>query len=228
MASYAHAFPPAPAHFSAPEAAAYEKRRQLCLLVMGNYANDIEEGPNEYFIMLYRGVLFGRWGIEDVSVLLSQHDAEFASGNRRHLPTERLYDIRRDYFQEGEERAVELLGAMYDVWQANYTPAPAPMYGPYLAGQEPAPVVSRQLTQAEQNAVVDQAEELLGQRLRQWIKERRPKAILSPQMGQYTLSGFERAVLSSYLTREINSGTANELLVAHRGKDGWWSGILSS
>ena len=192
----------------------------MCLLALSYMADELVP-PDEYLIMLYRGVLRDWWDMDAVSEFLSQHYAALARGDRQRLPDNRLSNISREFFQEGEQYAVQLLGALYEAWRTSYQPPPPSLYGPHLAGQQPDPVVPRTLTRAQQATVVDQACELLSQRELAWLEERRPGTVFPPQLYQVVLSDFNRAVLSSYLTKEIGPWAAKELLATHHRNDSW-------
>ena len=221
MASYFHAFPPAPVHFTVAQSMAYEERRQQCLRALNYYNVDDSPDPSEHLLMLYRGVLLNRWDMEAIPDLLRDYYAEFVNGNRHYLPSDQLHDIRQDHHESGHENAVGLLGALYNAWRVNYIPPQPPLYGPHLAGQQPEPVADRSFTRAQQAAIIDQACELLSQQGKEWLERRRPGVIFSPKSYQVILPGFERAVLGSCLVREISLETAKQLLTAHHRNDSW-------
>lgn len=221
MAELNHLISPAPAGLSAAKAAAYERRRQRCLyaLTMSNYEPDTGE-PAAWLVAIYRGEVEGRWDSEATLAAIHEHYALVRAGYRYWLPSDRLDDLRQGYHQVGEGQAVQLLGAVYDAWQAVYTPLPLPVYGPHPVGQEPAPVPPRTFSKAERAALVDQACATLASQTRQWFEERRPGYPFPEELFRVALPGFEREVLSSYLAREINAGLARHLLVTH-GEPPW-------
>lgn len=171
--------------------------------------------PPAWLVALYRGEVEGRWDGEATLAAMHEHYALVRAGHRHRLPSDRLDNPHQGYHQVGEGRAVELLGAVYDAWQAVYIPPPPPVYGPHLRGQEPIPVPPRTFCKAERATLIDQACAALAGRARQPFERRRPGYPFPEELFRVVLPGFEWEVLSSYLAREINAGLALHLLTTH-------------
>jgi len=150
--------------------------------------------------------------------MLSEHYQLLATGYRHALPTDLLYDVRLDYYQEGEGNAVQVLGAVYDAWRASYQPPILPVFGPFLAGQTPEQVPARVLTHFECRELLARACAQLKAQQRQRCQERRPQAVFPESFGHVVFSGFAQAVLCSYLIQEITATQAKELLARHNGE----------
>lgn len=145
--------------------------------------------------------------------MLAEHYQLLATGYRHVLPTDRLYDIRLDYHQEGEGDAVQLLGAVYDAWRANYQPPALPVFGPFLAGQTPDQVPTHVYTRLERQALIAQACAQLKAQQRQRYQERRPQTILPAHLGEIVLSDYAQEVIGSYIVQEVTAQQAKRLLV---------------
>lgn len=211
MTDFTRLIPPVPLGLSFEEATTYQQRRQYCLsLLAAQVAQNPDYEPDAYHLTLYCAEVTGRLSSQDVMEALRDHYAQLQAGTRQWLPSDRLDDPRRDYYQHGEGYAIELLGAVYDAWRIAYVPAPPPSYGPHLPGQQPAPDTRAASTKAERYALVEEA----------WNQLRSPRHRLTQEsLGSekipQQLGSFEREVLSSYLAREVNAYQARQLLATH-------------
>jgi hypothetical protein len=211
MTDFAHLIPSVPSDLSFEEAAAYQRRRQYCLsLLAAQVAEDPDYEPDAYHLTLYCAEVTGRMSSQDVMEALRDHYAQLQDGARQWQPSDRLDDPRRGYYQQGEGYAIKLLGAVYDAWRTTCTPVPPPSYGPYLPGQQPAPDTKATSTKAERYALIEKA----------WNQLRNSghypsQGSLGSEEIPSSLGSFEREVLSSYLTREVNTYQARQLLATH-------------
>jgi hypothetical protein len=211
MTDFTRLIPPVPHDLSFEEATAYRQRRQYCLsLLAAQVAENPDYEPDAYHLTLYCAEVTGRLSSQDVIEAPRHHYAQLQTGARQWLPSDRLDAPRRGYYQQGEGYVIELLGAVYDAWRTAYVPAPPPSYGPHLHGQQPVPDTRAASTKAERYALIEKAWNQLrnsGRYLSQGSlgSERTP----SP------LGFFEREVLSSYLTRKVNTCQARQLLATH-------------
>lgn len=219
---FEHLISPAPSGLSASEKALYEQRRARCLWLLAQQAAEIPDYvPSEYLLALYRGEVAGRWTMEDVQAMLREHYAQLAAGHRQPLPTTRLEDPRRGYHQLGEGYAVTLIGAVYDAWRSCYESPATPVYGPHPPGQEPPPPAASTLPKSERARLIDEACAQLNAQEQQRFARRWPGRPY-PAHQLIEADTFERAVLSSYLAREVSAHAATQLLATHGEKPGHW------
>lgn len=211
MSDFTHLIPAVPLNLPPKETSAYQQRRQRCLtLLAAQVAENPDYEPDAYHLTLYCGEVTGRLSSQDVMEALRDHYAQLQAGTRQWLPHDCLDDPRRDYFQEGEGYATQLLGAVYDAWRTAYIPATLPVYGPHLPGQEPVAAIVPAFTKAKLYALIEEA----------WNQLKTPQSrlnreSLSSEKPAQQLGSFEREVLSSYLAREVNAYQARQLLATH-------------
>lgn len=211
MADFTRLIPAVPTGLTSEEARAYQQRRQLCLMLLAaQVAENPDYEPDAYHLALYCGEVTGLLSSQDVMNALRDHYAQLQAGTRQWLPHDRLDDPRQDYHQEGEGYATQLLGAVYDAWRATYTPAPLPIYGPHLPGQEPVADPVPAFTKTMRYALVEEAWNQLKTQ-RHYLRQ---ESLGSEEPSQH-IGSFEREVLSSYLAREVNVYQARQLLATH-------------